>query len=415
MQVEKRASLLEQAQSQLDRSMPELPPIGAYSDIPRRAASVTLLCASEVKERPIRWLWPGWLARGKLTILAGAAGTGKTTLALGLASAVTTAARWPDGVACTTRENILVWSSEDDPADTLKPRLMACGADVSRVFFVQAVTDEYGNAMPFDPARDIPTLHDAVKRIGGAAMLMVDPIVSAISGDMHKANDVRRGLQSLVDFAEEHDCAVLGISHFSKGSAGSSPQDRVIGSQAFGALARTVLVAAKQEGDEARVLARAKSNISLDDGGVSYYIEPCSVDGGIETTRVTWGETIDGSAREILGSVEASDDESTERADAEQFLRDLLSDGPVPAKTVKAESSDAGYAWATIRRAQKAIGVEAYREGAAGTRGGGAWLWRMPIKALNETLRCSRSKGEHLNEKVSTLMENPKSYADLRG
>jgi putative DNA primase/helicase len=351
-----------------------------------------------------------------LTILAGAAGTGKTTLALGLASTVTTAGRWPDGLACAAKGNILVWSSEDDPADTLKPRLMACGADVSRVFFVQAVTDEYGNAMPFDPARDIPTLHDAVKRIGGASMLMVDPIVSAISGDMHKANDVRRGLQSLVDFAEDHDCAVLGISHFSKGSAGSSPQDRVIGSQAFGALARTVMVAAKQDGEEARVLARAKSNISLDDGGVSYYIEPCSLDGGIETTRVAWGEKIEGSARDILGSVEASDDdETTEREDAEQFLRDLLGQGPVPAKTVKGESSDAGYAWATIRRAQKAIGVEAYREGAAGTRGGGVWLWRMPIKVLKETLRCSPLGSEHLNENVSTLMENPNSYADLRG
>jgi putative DNA primase/helicase len=416
MQVEKRASLLEQAQSQLDKSMSELPPIEAYGDVPRRVASVTLVCASEVKERPIHWLWPGWLARGKLTILAGAAGTGKTTLALGLASTVTTAGRWPDGVACTGAGNILIWSSEDDPADTLKPRLMACGANVSRVFFVQAVTDEYGNAMPFDPARDIPTLHEAVKGIGGAAMLLVDPIVSAISGDMHKANDVRRGLQSLVDFAEDHDCAVLGISHFSKGSAGSTPQDRVIGSQAFGALARTVLVAAKQEGDEARVLARAKSNISLDDGGVSYYIEPCSLDGGIETTRVWWGETIDGSAREILGSVETGDDEAgTERADAEQFLRDLLSEGPVPAKLVKAESSDAGYSWATIRRAQKTTGVEAYREG-SGIGNKSAWYWRLAPKVLTQNLRCSSPGSEHLKEKVSTLGESgEQSYSDLRG
>lgn len=416
MQMTERPSLLAQAQQEVDKSMTNVPPLEAYTDVPRRAASVTLVCASEVKERPIHWLWPGWLARGKLTILAGSAGTGKTTLALGIASTVTTAGRWPDGVACTGRGNVLVWSSEDDPADTLKPRLMACGAEVSRVFFVQAVTDEYGNAMPFDPARDIPTLHEAVNAIGGASMLIVDPIVSAIAGDMHKANDVRRGLQSLVDFAEDHDCAVLGISHFSKGSAGSTPQDRVIGSQAFGALARTVLVAAKPEGEEARVLARAKSNIGLDDGGVSYYIEACTLDSGIETTKVAWGGTIEGSARDILGSVEASDEDGqTEQSDAEQFLRDLLSDGPVPAKVVRGESSDAGYSWATIRRAQKTTGVEAYREG-TGIGSKSAWYWRLPPKVLTENLRCSRPGDEHLKEKVSTLGESgPQTYAAVRG
>lgn len=411
MQITKRPSLLEQAQHEVDKSMSNVPPIEAYTGVPRRAASVTLICASEVKERPIHWLWPGWLARGKLTILAGAAGTGKTTLALGLASTVTTAGRWPDGLACAAKGNILVWSSEDDPADTLKPRLMACGADVSRVFFVQAVTDEYGNAMPFDPARDIPTLHDAVKRIGGASMLMVDPIVSAISGDMHKANDVRRGLQSLVDFAEDHDCAVLGISHFSKGSAGSSPQDRVIGSQAFGALARTVMVAAKQDGEEARVLARAKSNISLDDGGVSYYIEPCSLDGGIETTRVAWGEKIEGSARDILGSVEASDDdETTECEDAVSFLRDLLADGPLPSKQVKADADGAGYSWATIRRAQKVAGVEAKKDGMKG-----GWVWRLAAEGAQISPKMLTPRDERLRDDLSTFRENPNSYADLRG
>jgi len=360
----KRPSLLAQAQQEVDKSMTNVPPLEAYTDVPRRAASVTLVCASEVKERPIHWLWPGWLARGKLTILAGAAGTGKTTLALGIASTVTTAGRWPDGVACTGRGNVLVWSSEDDPADTLKPRLMACGAEVSRIFFVQAVTDEYGNAMPFDPARDIPTLHEAVQAIGGASMLIVDPIVSAIAGDMHKANDVRRGLQSLVDFAEDHDCAVLGISHFSKGSAGSTPQDRVIGSQAFGALARTVLVAAKPEGEEARVLARAKSNISLDDGGVSYYIEPCSIDGGIETTRVSWGETIDGSAREILGAVELHADETEDPTkDIDDALRRLLRDGPVTGKKAKAVMTESGYTEKQIRAARERLQVSIVRDG----------------------------------------------------
>ncbi|WP_217903947.1 AAA family ATPase [Bordetella genomosp. 4] len=344
--------------------------------------SVSLMCAADVEEKPIHWLWDGWVARGKLSLLAGAAGTGKTTLALGLTATITTGGTWPDGQQCVEPGNVLIWSSEDDPADTLKPRLMACGADVRRVFFVQGVTDPMtGDMLPFDPARDIPTLTAAVSAIGGASLLLVDPIVSAVAGDMHRANDVRRGLQAVVDFAAAHNCAVLGITHFSKGSAGTTPQERVIGSQAFGAFARAVLVAAKQDGHEGRVLARAKSNISVDDGGVTYFIEPASLDSGIQTTRVAWGDKIEGSARDILGAVEgpeSDDDEATALKDATQFLRDILAAGPMTVKAIKAESSDAGHSWATIRRASAVLKAESYREGEKGRRGGGMWLWRIP-------------------------------------
>src|SRR5690606_4205726 len=108
---------------------------------------------------------------------------------------------------------------------------------------------------------DMDLLRAEATQVGDVGLLLLDPLVSAVKGDMHRANDVRRSLQAVVDFAEENDCAVLGISHFAKGGAGSTPSERVIGSQAFSALARTVLVAAKQEEGETRVLARAKSNI----------------------------------------------------------------------------------------------------------------------------------------------------------
>lgn len=331
-----------------------------------RLGGVTLLCAADVQELPIHWLWDGWIARGKLSILAGSAGTGKTTLALGLAATVTTGGAWPDGVRCVEPGNVLIWSSEDDPADTLKPRLMACGADVRRVFFVQGVADELtGEILPFDPARDIPTLNAAVSAIGGASLLLIDPIVSAVAGDMHRANDVRRGLQAVVDFAAVYDCAVVGITHFAKGSAGTSPQERVIGSQAFGAFARTVLVAAKQEDSEGRVLARAKSNISIDDGGVTYFIEPASLDCGIQTTRVAWGEKVEGSARDILGAVETSqtDDDEDPVRDIDDALRRLLRDGPVNGKKAKSVMSESGYTDKQIRGARERLGVCAVRDG----------------------------------------------------
>jgi hypothetical protein len=325
--------------------------------------SVTLTSALDVKMEPITWLWPEWLARGKLTILAGQAGTGKTTLTLGLAATVTAGGRWPDGAEFKQPGNVLVWSGEDDPGDTLLPRLTACGADPARVFFVEAIQDDKGNTAPFDPARDVPELAAAIRRIGGAALLIVDPIVSAVGGDMHKASDVRRSLQPLVNLAMQEGCAVLGITHFSKGSVGSSPQDRVIGSQAFGALARTVLVAAKQEGDEARILARAKSNISIDTGGVAYTVQGTTLPSGISTTRVDWGGVIEGTARDLLGSVEQQPGADAPDGEPVDALRHVLQDGRVEAGRAKRALNASGFSEKQIRTARERLNVVSEREG----------------------------------------------------
>lgn len=336
------------------------------------ARIVKIRCGADIKPLAIDWLWPGWLPAGKLTILAGAAGTGKTTLALGLGAVITTGGRWPDGATSTKKGNVLVWSSEDVADDTLVPRLIASGADLTRCHFIEGIV-QHGESVPFDPSQDIPELHRAVERIGGAALLIIDPIVSAVAGDMHRANDVRRSLQAVVDFAEAHSCAVVGITHFAKGGAGKAPQDRVIGSQAFGALARMVLVTAKEEGSTRRVLARAKSNIAPDDGGVVYSLDLVTIGGDIAATHAVWDGIIEGTAREILGEVEHDDSEDAgEKQDAERFLRDLLDDGPVPTRQIKADADGAGYAWATVRRAQKSLGITAVK---GGMKEG--WTWQL--------------------------------------
>lgn len=325
---------------------------------------VNAVKASTIKAVPIRWLWPGWLAKGKLHILAGAGGTGKTTLLIGLIATITTGGRWPDGSRCSEPGNALIWSSEDDPADTLIPRLTAAGADMSRVYIIQGRTNAQGDTDPFDPANDIGLLRETASDIGGVSLLMLDPIVSAVKGDMHKANDVRRALQGVVDFAEQNLCAIVGISHFAKGGAGSSPTDRVIGSQAFSALARTVLVAAKQEDSDLRVLARAKSNIGTDEGGVSYTIETCIIDGDITTTHVSWGDLIEGSAREILGDVEgAEDDTRLSDDDPSEALRRILKDGPMVGKQAKSLMTENGYSAKQTRTAREKLSVVTVREG----------------------------------------------------
>lgn len=339
---------------------------------------VKIRCGADIKPLAVDWLWPGWLPAGKLTILAGAAGTGKTTLALGLGAVITTGGRWPDGAASSKVGNVLVWSSEDVADDTLVPRLIASGADLARCHFIEGIV-QHGESVPFDPSQDIPELHRAVERIGGAGLLIIDPIVSAVAGDMHRANDVRRSLQAVVDFAEAHSCAVIGITHFAKGGAGKAPQDRVIGSQAFGALARMVLVTAKEEGSSRRVLARAKSNIAPDDGGVAYSLDLVTIEGGIAATRAVWDGIIEGTAREILGNVEHddNDEDADSRRDLERMLVDLLAEngGKMPAKQVKAEVSDAGYSWTAANRAKEKAGIESAKE--KGTTKG-VWTWFLP-------------------------------------
>lgn len=339
--------------------------------------TVKIRCGADIKPLPITWLWSGWVPAGKLTILAGAAGTGKTTLALALAAVLTAGGQWPDGTVCKGGGNVLIWSSEDVADDTLVPRLIASGADLSRCHFIEGIAQD-GESVPFDPSQDIPELHRAVERIGGAALLIIDPIVSAVAGDMHRANDVRRSLQAVVDFAEAHSCAVIGITHFAKGGAGKSPQDRVIGSQAFGALARMVLVTAKEEGSTRRVLARAKSNIAPDDGGVAYSLDLVTMEGGIAATRAVWAGVIEGTAREILGDVEHDDsDDGASPGDLQQMLIDMLAEngGKMPAKLVKAEVSDAGYSWTSAMRIKAKLGIESAKE--PGSKSSG-WNWHLP-------------------------------------
>lgn len=346
---------------------------------------------ADIKPQPITWLWPGWLAAGKLSLLAGTAGTGKTTLALGLAAVVTTGGQWPDGTVSHGKGNVLIWSSEDVADDTLVPRLIASGADLSRCYFIEGIAQN-GESVPFDPSQDIAELHRAVHDIGGVSLLLIDPIVSAVAGDMHKANDVRRSLQALVDFADVHGCAVIGITHFAKGGAGRAPQDRVLGSQAFGALARMVLVTAKEEDGDRRVLARAKSNIAIDEGGIAYSIQPATLDSGISTTHAMWEGVIEGTAREILGEVEIdASPEADSREDLKRMLTDTLKDagGMMPVPALQAEVRNAGYSWDAAKRLKKPLGIESFKMGMKGP-----WVWRMPLAGKSAAVEGSTKSTE---------------------
>ena len=368
--------------------------------------SVVLTCGTDLTPEPYRWLWQYWLAMGKLHILAGAPGQGKTTIALAMAATITIGGRWPDGSRCAPG-NVLIWSGEDDPADTLVPRLMAAGADRARCFFIEGARRD-GEVVPFVPARDLGQLLEAIEKIGGISLLVIDPVVSAVTGDSHKNTEVRRALQPLVDLAAKCDCAVLGITHFAKGGQGTDPAQRVVGSVAFTAVARVVMVAAKVKGDEegqdTRILARSKSNIGPDDGGFQYHLEQSEPLPGIHASHIAWGKAVEGTARELLTDPDdGPQDEGAGSAKeaAEEFLLELLKDGATATKHIQEQAKEAGISWATVRRASDAMGVKKRPSN-------GSWYWQLPHLLKQVAQLAQRSETEQLeqvNEQVPFVTE----------
>jgi putative DNA primase/helicase len=250
-----------------------------------------------------------------------------------------------------------------------------------------------GEVQSFDPARDMLALERQAAEIGGIRLLVVDPVVSAVAGDSHKNTEVRRALQPLVDLASRIGAAVIGISHFSKGGQGSDPASRVVGSIAFTAVARVVLVAAKvtgEDGEQRRILARGKSNIGPDTGGFQYDIAQSEPLPGIFASYIAWGKSVDGTARELLAEPENGDQSDKSALDAAcDFLRDVLGDGLAPVKAVQDDARNAGISAATLRRAQTKLNVQP-------KKGAGGWYWRLPAQGAQGVQHSNVEHVEHL-------------------
>ena len=135
----------------------------------------------------INWLWDQWVASSKINIISGPVGAAKTTIALYIASVVSSGGTFPDGKVATPG-NILIWSGEDGISDTLVPRLRVMGADMGNIYFIDGAYSN-GEQVTFDPAKHINTIYNKINNIGNISLIIVDPIVSAISGDSHKNSE----------------------------------------------------------------------------------------------------------------------------------------------------------------------------------------------------------------------------------
>ena len=350
-------------------------------------AGASIVRLSDVKPEPVRWLWPGRIAAGKLTLIAGDPGLGKSFLTLDIAARVSTGAGWPDAPKLRFDPgDVVLLSAEDDVADTIRPRLDAAGADVSRIVAIDAVRalDKNGklSARPVDLSQDVQYVEAAMDQLAKAKLVVVDPI-SAYMGetDSHNNAETRAMLAKLADLAARRRVAVVCVSHLNKG-AGRSAVYRVTGSLGFVAAARTVWSVSRDEHDhERRLMLPIKNNLARDTDGLAYSLYAAE---GAVTPCVAWeDETVAMIADDALN---AGDDERSKTAveQAVEWLRDLLTAGPIKPAEVIAQACEAGYSESTVQRAKRRAGVESIAQRDEDNKMTG-WAWRLKEPGGQET------------------------------
>ena len=320
-----------------------------------------------VQSKGIGWLWESYIPRGKLTILDGDPGVGKTTLALALISAITRGYPLP-GDARNGREpeRVLLLAGEDDLEDTIKPKLVTLDADCSRIRPVLGLIQN-------DEERSLTLTPDGIEALEREiatyrpSLLVIDPLVAYLGGgvDMYRANEVRALIDPLIRLARTHDLAVLALRHLTKAQGGRALY-RGMGSVDFAAAARSILLLVKDPEDANRsILAPAKASLSALAPSIAF-----RWDG----TRFSWEGPVEQDADDLLASV-ADTEYRGQRSEAKSFLAAMLEDGPLPAGRIKEQAAEAGIAERTLERAKRDLGVRARQEVQQGTR---QWVWCAP-------------------------------------
>jgi putative DNA primase/helicase len=390
-------------------------------------------CAADVKPEPVEWLWPGRVALGKLTLIAGEAGLGKSQLSIAMVASVTTGGEWPCREGRAPQGSVVILSAEDGAADTVVPRLMAAGADRERVELVSAVRDEKSRRS-FNLSADLALLDQKISEIGDVKLIIIDPISSYLGPnvDSHVNAAVRAVLEPVSEMAARLRVAIVAITHPPKGT-GTTAINRFIGSIAFVAAARAAFMVTRDAHDDTRRLfLPVKNNLAAVGNGLAFRLEQRIVgDPGKEivASSVLWeSEPVTVTADQALQAVDAqAGGVRTEAAEAEDFLRDLLAGEPVAAAHVKREATAAGLSWATVRRAQKRLGIRPARRAESGDGLGdrGHWYWSLPT--AHTPLRCSSDpydahvsqvgtlgKSEHLRRSATVPDDYPELPACLR-
>ena len=355
-----------------------------------------LICMADVESQPISWLWEGRIARGRMSLLVGMPGIGKSFLTTDMAARVSTGTPWPDRHPC-ERGSVLFVTAEDDPRDTIKPRLDAARADSRRVQLLAGVIYSDGkdeSERMFD-LKSVDILDQTLAAMSDCRLVIIDPIGSFLGGgtDSHRDNEVRSVLAPVAQIAERYGVAMLVVAHRRKATS-TSADDMAIGSRAFTGLARSVWHLSKDnDNDERRLFLPGKNNLAKRQAGLAFTIagEPASI---------RWEkDPVDMSADEALQG-ESNGDSAV--AEAVKWLREALDDGAVEGKQLRKDARADGIAERTLERAKKVLKVENGPDGF-----GGPWKWKLPESA--KSLPVSRT--ESATESAKKSSKNPYVYS----
>ena len=343
-------------------------------------------CASEIAPERVDWLWPGRIARGKHTCFAGEPGTGKSQLATDIEARITMGAEWPCGEGRAPQGSIIILSAEDGEADTIVPRLLAAGADLGRVHIISAVRIEDKGRRSFNLRADLDLLERKIVELGDVGLIRIDPISSYLGKtDSHNNAEVRGVLEPIAEMAERMRIAILSITHFSKTGAASTTKalHRFIGSIAFVGAPRAAFAVIEDSSDtERRLLLHAKNNLAAPPQGLAFRLKQTIVGDpgkGIVASRIEWEqEPVRITADEALAAEAAGAADTSSGVEAENFLKELLAEGPVQAKQVRADVEAAALSWSTVKRAKARLGIKAEKDGMDG-----GWSWSLPRRGSN--------------------------------
>ncbi|MDH5537077.1 MAG: AAA family ATPase [Betaproteobacteria bacterium] len=326
------------------------------------------ITAAEVQPRPVVWLWQGRIPAGKLSILDGDAGLGKTSIALDLAARVSSGRAMPlVEAAASGPRAVLYLSAEDDAGDTLRPRLEAAGADLAHVHIWAE------SALPIFPA-DADAVGDIVAAFN-IALVVIDPAVAffAASTDTHRDASVRQTLAPLRRVSESTGCATLLIRHLNKKEVTANALYRGAGSVAFIAAVRSgLLVAPDPDHPARRVLAVSKANLAARASSISYELQQVEVPNAGSSVRIRWIAETRHLAHDLLAPPRRGRSEDSDPCVL--WLRERLGGGVAVAfRNLRDEAEARGWHERKMRRAAKDLRVSVKRE----PRAGGGTLWSL--------------------------------------
>jgi hypothetical protein len=337
----------------------------------------------QVKPQRLAWRSRGRVARGKITILDGDPGLGKSTMLMDWAARVSRGDALPDGDPQPER-GVLLICAEDDPADTIVPRLVAMNADLRQITLLTElplVDQETGLVKP-DATRlvslpgDVPLIEEAIRKLN-IGLLIIDPLFAFLDPEL-RANsdqDVRAALTPLASALARTNASAILVRHLNKSASGNSLY-RGGGSIGIIGVARLgLLIARSREDRDVRVLASTKSNIGPPPKSYAYRL--VSVEGQ-DVARVEWIGEVHDSADDLLGDTLATDEQRQAESEAEAFLTQYLARSPAQRATIIADAKRAGISARAVDKAKQRLGIQHKRLGTHLGPANSFIVWHLP-------------------------------------